>query len=531
MILGVILYAVLSAKALGDGMFVWDRRTDLEEPTQKAVILHDNGVEDMILQVEYAGAAEAFGWIVPLPAKPDIQLADAEIFAELSQFTQRRDRIGSREAGTEGIEAVKVLDRKKIGPYDVASVQASDAVALEHWLKANGFTLSVGAKDVIADYVRRNWVFNAIRIDTKTKELLMTQEVNKGTLVPLLFTFKSVDIIYPLKISSLNNGQTDVLLYVLAKDAVVHPDFTAQAPRSNVVLSLKRMDLASGIDFEKHFFSPVGIKQLPKCAEALPRLKAQSYYLSKLRRVFKSEEMLQDIVLVPPESLTPDARKAFVRGNAGSDKDPVYLNMLLARVADEVVDVIAERQTTGPLNRDAYEFLAQSESGRAFALLETLASETEHREKVAEALRSASTPKAVPLLRKLVQCGDWNTELYACEGLRNIGSPESIGILIDLAKTKAQTPKVRNSIEETKANHKRRCALEALSKLTAPRLIGTYDFALTNGELTQDEVWFCLLGLQSINDRSAAPIVERVMQKETNDRNRELAKAILDKWK
>src|SRR5437773_241886 len=87
--------------AFGDGCFVfrWDKKADINEPTQKAIILYDVGREDLLLQVRYEGALEDFGWLIPVPSLPKVTKGSMQPFYELSQLTQRqfgtRDRIAT----------------------------------------------------------------------------------------------------------------------------------------------------------------------------------------------------------------------------------------------------------------------------------------------------------------------------------------------------------------------------------------------------------------------------------------------------
>ena len=69
--------------------FVWDKHKDINEPTQKAILVYDAGREDLILQVKYEGPADEFGWLIPVPNLPTIQAGSMKCFYELSQYTQR----------------------------------------------------------------------------------------------------------------------------------------------------------------------------------------------------------------------------------------------------------------------------------------------------------------------------------------------------------------------------------------------------------------------------------------------------------
>src|ERR1035438_6839891 len=90
--LAIILYA--PAKSSADGCFVapkfvWNKLKDINEPTQKAILVYDAGREDLILQVKYEGPVDEFGWLIPVPNLPTVQKGSMKCFYELSQYTQR----------------------------------------------------------------------------------------------------------------------------------------------------------------------------------------------------------------------------------------------------------------------------------------------------------------------------------------------------------------------------------------------------------------------------------------------------------
>jgi len=64
-----------SARADGCFVFHWDKKTDITEPTQKAIIFHDAGHEEMLLQVRYEGPLSEFGWLMPVPTAPQTRQA------------------------------------------------------------------------------------------------------------------------------------------------------------------------------------------------------------------------------------------------------------------------------------------------------------------------------------------------------------------------------------------------------------------------------------------------------------------------
>src|SRR6516165_9084721 len=87
-----IAVGVLSAdEARADGCFLkpaWNKQIDINEPTQKAIIVYDAGREDLVLQVKFEGQVNEFGWLVPVPSVPKVEKGSMSCFYELSRLTQ-----------------------------------------------------------------------------------------------------------------------------------------------------------------------------------------------------------------------------------------------------------------------------------------------------------------------------------------------------------------------------------------------------------------------------------------------------------
>jgi len=302
-IIFIPLIMLLSTAGLyADGCFVWKKGADLNEPTQKSIIYWKKGKEIMVLQVKYEGAAEDFAWIVPLPGKPKVSAIDAEKspFAEISLYTQLRRRWGYRgkQAGIEQEATVTVLERKIVGVYDVAVLAASDAGALSKWLNNNGYAFPEKRKDVLAHYTKKKWVYVAMRIDRKALESDEVKKLKSGELQPIRFTFAAKEMVYPLKISSVNAGETEVLLYLLADVPMVVKSEHKQAgfsieeniPYGFSVYTMRYRDPEYGT------YRKAAGKELPLTWEALGLTKDKELSLCKYRAVYKVEEMIDDLV-------------------------------------------------------------------------------------------------------------------------------------------------------------------------------------------------------------------------------------------
>jgi hypothetical protein len=299
------IVALVASGVWADGCFVWKSGADLREPTQKAIIYWKDGREVLVLQVKYEGAAEDFAWIVPLPARPKVSAIDAEKspFAEISLYTQLRRRWGYRGKDTADEQEAKVtvLERKTVGVYDIAIVAASEAGALSTWLNNNGYSFPEEHKDVLEHYMRKKWVYVAMRIDRKALESDEVKKLKTGELQPIRFAFAAREMVYPLKISSVNAGKTEVLLYLLADTPMVVKSDYRRAGLSieeNIPYAFSAYTMRY-LDPEYGTYRKARAKVLPLTWDALGAPKDAELSLCRYRAVYKVQEMVDDLTFEP----------------------------------------------------------------------------------------------------------------------------------------------------------------------------------------------------------------------------------------
>ena len=309
--------------ALPDGAFVRSehsgraRAEDITEPRQKALIIHSDGVEQLVLQVSYKGSASEFAWVIPTPSPPKVFPVDAPVFHRLSAFTDGgiaywfKPRMlptfgggyaARASAGAKSRLDVEVLKEDVVGVYDVTVLRSGDARDLFEWLKERKYQVPEALVPLAADYIRRGWVFTAVRVSAD-RQAASERKLNEGTLQSLSFVFRAPEPVYPLKISSLNSGKTEVLLYVLAPMWVSDPQMTPVCR-----LMFRYMDW----DF-------LGVGQaLWMDMERWPDYPVPAY-LTKLRAEFSPEQMSRDIQLSSDSALgqmRPKPRPASLAENA-----------------------------------------------------------------------------------------------------------------------------------------------------------------------------------------------------------------------
>lgn len=219
-VLLLIAGLVIATEARADGGFV-AVLDPIQEPTQTALIRHHDGVQEMILEVGYEGSARDFGWIVPLPAAPEISWAPHTFFETLAQTTEALALGAGRRGG--GSVFTTVHQARKELPADIVATHVygpEDRAAFARWMDDHRFQVTPAVQRTVDEYLDRGWVFVAMNIAAKYRERPERFPVERGAIAPIHFCFPTAEPVFPLRISAINPGPSDVLLYVLDDRAV-----------------------------------------------------------------------------------------------------------------------------------------------------------------------------------------------------------------------------------------------------------------------------------------------------------------------
>ena len=160
-----------------DGMFLSDEQKHLYLPEQKAIIGWDSGIEQMILSSKVkADRISNMVWVIPIQSKikPEVSISSFSIFRDLVSYFSKKERLvdmfnvyGKVQKISEGIE---VVERKKVGIYDIAILKTTCFDDLYEWLNDNGYSLSEDAKGVFDKYIKQpNMYFVANKINLGNK--------------------------------------------------------------------------------------------------------------------------------------------------------------------------------------------------------------------------------------------------------------------------------------------------------------------------------------------------------------------------
>jgi hypothetical protein len=198
-------------------------------------------VETFTVQPKFEGNALDFGMVIPTPARPKLDEMPRDFFKELAVFTilEPMDlskykpvlRLAAGAGGGYGERdavkrSVRVLEAGIVGSLDYKVIQADRADDLYAWLKENKYHYS-GDEATLDHYVKKGWTFTVMKIDTMQMKR-RPDGTYDGEVTPTRSTFPSDKPVYPLRITQISvKDQTEALFYVQAPDKMDLPgDFS-----------------------------------------------------------------------------------------------------------------------------------------------------------------------------------------------------------------------------------------------------------------------------------------------------------------
>jgi len=292
---GLVLLALLAVAPLtrADGGFMPPYGLDIYEPNQLALLRFDAATqtEDLILHARFQGTAPDFGWVIPVPALPTVETAEAMLLWECAELTaplyRSRGEFGCvhEEGGyfaapTGDLDGgVTVYEDQELGIYRALTVGASDAGALADSLAAWGYLHIGNRARVLAAlqfYVEKSWFFVALKARPESTGHPHSGYW-EGGIDPVHLRFASAVPVYPLRISALSATESsEVLIYALAAHRMTFP--RAQTEYAN------RIDAAERDAIRRDY---------PRLGEWIEA----STYVTKLRRTISPAAMTDDLVL------------------------------------------------------------------------------------------------------------------------------------------------------------------------------------------------------------------------------------------
>jgi len=286
----VLLLVVPSASA-DRGMIV-PPGTSVYEPGQKAIVAWNGEREVLILSTDVYGSDNTWALeILPLPSEPTVEAGKFDSFIAVQDLLLRYvgdmySQRGYGKAGLENAPQLEVIFHEQIGAHDITiPMPPNNAQELINWaenfLGARAQGISWGKLENLATvYIQRGikyWVFDLIDLSDYTK----SHE-------PIVYTFESDFLYYPLEISSLASGTTEITLYTLTSDK---PDARSVQEAGFRTLSLE----VGGDNFPLEF--EVGKNDLQHISSGIAELFEGDAWLTVLRYSGSLDDLSGDLTL------------------------------------------------------------------------------------------------------------------------------------------------------------------------------------------------------------------------------------------
>jgi len=221
LIIASLLVIAASPAVAADGGYYNPVHPDVSiyEPGQKAIIAWNGEQEVLILSVDIW--AEENNWVlelVPFPSLPTVEAGEFESFYQVDTVLNSRmyswlDRLAPGKLAGEG-ENFDILFQENIGAHYITVAFATSAQSLVTFIE-NLWLTHMGPgefswtrlQNLAASYIERDiqyWAIDMLNLN----DYLKSRE-------PLVYTFKTDYLYFPLEISSLGTGETRINLYTI----------------------------------------------------------------------------------------------------------------------------------------------------------------------------------------------------------------------------------------------------------------------------------------------------------------------------
>lgn len=194
----------------------------------------EDGLERMEMGLELTGDTRDVAVLVPTPAVPEVSQGLAARLAELDELStpppEPQDHEGDG-AGAPPTGAPEVLDEVVLDDVVATVLRGGTAEGVVRWLADNGYAQKPTVEPVIAQYLADGWVFTAVKLRTDVPV--------SGAVDPIVLTFASEELVYPMRMSSVAEDPGSVTAYVLADEFV---DFEAEGDQVTELVHLLRVD-------------------------------------------------------------------------------------------------------------------------------------------------------------------------------------------------------------------------------------------------------------------------------------------------
>jgi hypothetical protein len=243
-LLFLLCAALPRAAAAFCGFYVSGADTSLVNRATHVVLMRAGTRTVLSMANAYEGPPQDFALVVPVPVvlqKEQVKTLPAEVLRLVDQlgaprlveyweqdpcaeggiglgwgtgigFGSGHGRLGGSHAS--GPPEVKVEAQFAVGEYDIVILNATDATALDTWLRQNGYKIPTGAEPHLRPYVTAGMKFFVARVNIAKVEM----KDGRTILSPLRFHYDSETFSLPIRLGLINAGDAqDLVVSVLSQ--------------------------------------------------------------------------------------------------------------------------------------------------------------------------------------------------------------------------------------------------------------------------------------------------------------------------
>jgi MYXO-CTERM domain-containing protein len=242
-----ILSAIAAAPRAADafcGFYVEGSGAKLFNDATQVVLMREGTRTVLSMQNHYAGPAEAFAMVVPVPTvlkEEEVKTLPRDVLDRLEamdaprlvEYWEKdpcakepphkvRRRSGEKKDASRPEPKAEAPDdlgvtieaQFEVGEYQIVILSATDSTGLETWLAREKYAVPDGAAPFLRPYVEGGWKFFVAKVDPAKVKV----EDGKTILSPLRFHYDSDDFVLPVRLGLINSsGTQDLIVHVLAR--------------------------------------------------------------------------------------------------------------------------------------------------------------------------------------------------------------------------------------------------------------------------------------------------------------------------
>lgn len=214
------------------------------QQTSAKVIFVDNPDSTItaLVQLGYAGPANNFAWVIPVPGAPEVGVTSNVVFKRLEaatapQYWLERTVVDEciDEPSTEmtpdfdpgafdigAAMAVMMIDQGSVGAFDYVTLSVDSGAddpgkAATEWLATNGYVTSDSDADVLGAYLRQGLNLLAFKLKKQT---------DTGSIRPVTLTYESEHPVLPIRLSATAaQEEFDIQVWVIGPSLAIADNY------------------------------------------------------------------------------------------------------------------------------------------------------------------------------------------------------------------------------------------------------------------------------------------------------------------